>query len=132
MLDEGTAAVAPDIRVERDAGVVVLALVGEHDVSTRHRARETIDTAQAAQLPVVVDLREATFVDSVIAATLIEARKRAQRENIGLGIVLSAEHRNPVRRMFELSQLTTVFAIYPSVDDAVTAVREGFVAATTP
>lgn len=131
-MDEGTAAVAPRVRVERDAGVIVLALAGEHDVSTRHRVREVIDTALAARLPVVVDLREAAFVDSVIAATLIEARKQAQLENIGLGIVLADDHRNAVRRMFELSRLTSVFAIYPSVDAAVAAVPEGFVAATTP
>jgi anti-anti-sigma factor len=125
-LDEGTAAAAPRVRVERDADVVVLALVGEHDVSTRHRVREAIDDALAAKLPVVIDLRDAGFVDSVIAATFLEARKQAKRENIGLGIVLADEHKNAVRRMFELSRLTSVFAIYPSVEAAVAAVRDGF------
>ena len=125
-MDEGTTAVAPRIRVEGDAGVVVLVLAGEHDVSTRHRVREVIDDALAARLPVVVDLRDADFVDSVIAATLLEARKKAKRENIGLGFVLADAHENAVRRMFELSRLTSVFAIYPSVEAAVAAVRDGF------
>jgi anti-anti-sigma factor len=125
-LDEGTAAVAPRVRVERDADVAVVALAGEHDVSTRHRVREAIDDALDARLSVVIDLRDAAFVDSVIAATLLEARKKAKREDIGLGIVLADGHENAVRRMFELSRLTSVFAIYPSLETAVAAVREGF------
>lgn len=125
-MDEGTLAVAPRMRVEHDADVVVIALAGEHDVSTRHRLREAIDDALAARLPVVIDLRDAEFVDSVIAATFLEARKRAKREKIGLGIVLADEHENAVRRIFELSRLTSVFAIYASAEAAVAGVREGF------
>ena len=125
-MDEGTAAVAPRIRVERGPDALVVALAGEHDVSSRHRVREVIDDALNAKVPVVVDLREAAFVDSVIAATLLEARKKAKRENVGFGIVLAQEHENAVRRMFELSRLTSVFAIHPSVEAAVAAVRAGF------
>ena len=125
-LDEGTAAMAPRVRVGRDADVVVLALAGEHDLSTRHQVRDVIDDAFAAKRPVVIDLRHAEFVDSVIAATLLESRKRAKQEDIGFGIVLADGHENAVRRMFELSRLTSVFAIYPSPEAAVAAVRTGF------
>ena len=125
-MDEGTAAVAPRFRVARDADVVVLALSGEHDVSSRHRVRDAIEDALDERHPVVVDLRDAEFVDSVIAATFLEARKRARREDIGFGIVLADARENAVRRMFELSRLTGVFAIYPSLEAAVPAVREGF------
>ena len=125
-MDEGTAAVAPRFRVARDADVVVLALSGVHDVSSRHRGRDAIVDALDVRPPVVVDLRDAEFVDSVIAATFLEARKRARREDIGFGIVLADARENAVRRMFELSRLTGVFAIYPSLEAAVPAVREGF------
>ena len=66
----------------------------------------------------------------MIAATLLEARKKAQREDIGLAVVLAEEHANAVRRMFELSRLTSVFAIYPTVEAGVAAVRKGFAAST--
>ena len=125
-MDEGTSAVAPRVRVEQDAEVVV----GSPHVSTRHRVRDAIDGALDARRPVVVDLRDAEFVDSVIAATLLEARKKAQREDIGLAVVLAEEHANAVRRMFELSRLTSVFAIYPTVEAGVAAVRKGFAAST--
>jgi anti-anti-sigma factor len=125
-LDEGTAAVAPGVRVERDEDVLVIALAGEHDVSTRDSVWAPIDRALDARLAIVIDLRGAEFVDSVIAAIFLEARKKAKRENLGLGIVLADARENAVRRMFELSQLTRVFAVYASAAEAVVAVREGF------
>jgi anti-anti-sigma factor len=124
--DGGTAAVAPGIRVEREADVRVVALAGEHDLSSRESVREAVEGALDAGLGVVVDLRDADFVDSVIAAVFLEARKNAKRQNLGLGIVLSAAPENAVRRMFELSQLTSVFSVYPSAEAAVAGVREGF------
>jgi anti-anti-sigma factor len=111
--------------VERDDGVLVVALSGEHDAASRESVRATIDGALDAGLAVVVDLREADFVDSVVAAVLLEARKKAKRANLGLAIVLNESHDNGVRRMFELSLLTTVFVIHPSREAAVAAVRDG-------
>lgn len=122
-MDEGTAAVAPRIQVERRAEMVVVALAGEHDVSSRDRLVEAVNGAIDAGLGVIVDLRDAGFVDSVIAAALLDARKAARRRDVTLAVVLSAAPENGVRRMFELSQLTTVFDVYPSVGAAAAAVR---------
>jgi anti-anti-sigma factor len=106
--------------------VLVVALAGEHDLSSRESVRDALAGALDAGLAVVVDLREADFIDSVVAATLLEARKRAKQDDRGLGIVLSDEPGNGVRRMFEVSELTTVFAVYATPGDAVDAVRAGF------
>ena len=124
--DGGTAVVAHGIRVEREPGVLVVALAGEHDLSSRDRLRDALNDALDAGLGVVVDLREAEFVDSVVAAVFLEARKKAKLGGFGLGIVLNEAHENAVRRMFELSQLTSVFSVYPSAEAAVAGVREGF------
>ena len=120
------AALAPRFRVERGDGVLVLALAGEHDMTSRYRIQGAIDDALAGGLAVVVDLREADFVDSVIAAVLLDARKQAMQADLGFAIVLSESAENGVRRMFELSTLTSVFAVYASPVAAITAVRPGF------
>jgi anti-anti-sigma factor len=124
--DGGAAAVAPGIRVEREEDVLVVALEGEHDLASRDSVRGAVDGALEARLGVVVDLRDAAFIDSVVAAVFLEARKKAKREDIGLAIVLSDSPENAVRRMFELSQLTSVFATYPSTEEAVRGVSGGF------
>lgn len=108
-------------------GVVVVALSGEHDLATRDSVHGAIQGALDARQAVVVDLTEAEFMDSVVAAVLLEARKRAKREGLGLGIVLSGDEANHVRRMFELSELTLVFAIHATRDAAVERVRADFV-----
>ena len=120
---------APGVRVERQEDVLVVALAGEHDLASRESVSEALDGALEAGLAVVVDLREADFIDSVVAAVLLETRKKAKQRDRGLGIVLSAARDNGVRRMFEVSQLESVFAIYASPQEAVEAVRGGFAAA---
>ena len=124
---EGTAAHAPGLRVDREDGVIVIALAGEHDLASRDGVQGAIDEGLEGGLALVVDLREAHFIDSVIAAVFLDARKAAKHRNLGLGFVLSSETDNGVRRMFELSTLTTVFAVYPTREEAVAAVRSGFV-----
>jgi anti-anti-sigma factor len=104
----------------------VVALSGEHDLATRDSVQGAIQGAFEARQAVVVDLTAAEFMDSVVAAVLVEARKTAKREALGLGLVLSADPANQVRRMFDLSELTQVFAVYPTVETAVPAVRDGF------
>jgi anti-anti-sigma factor len=125
--DEGIAAVrASSVRVGREGDVVVVALTGEHDLASRDEVLGALDGALDGGLAVVVDLRDADFIDSVVAAVFLEARKKAKHRNLGLGVVLSDATDNSVRRTFELSTLTTVFAVYPSPEAAVTAVRAGF------
>lgn len=125
--DEGIAAVrAPGVRVAREKDVLVVALAGEHDLASRNSVSGAVDRALEAGLAVVIDLRDADFIDSVVAAVFLEARKKAKQQNLGLGIVLSDAPENGVRRMFELSTLTSVFAVYPSTEAAVEGVRRGF------
>jgi anti-anti-sigma factor len=125
--DHAAAAVRPPgVRVARHGDVLVVALAGEHDLASRDTVRGALDGALEAGLALVVDLREADFVDSVVAAVLLEARKRAKQDGRGLGILLSEAPDNAVRRMFEVSELISVFAVYSSTEEAVEAVRGGF------
>ena len=121
---------APGLHVDRENGVLVVALEGEHDLASRESVRGAIDGALDGGLAVVIDLRATGFIDSVVVAVFLEARKKAKQQNLGLGIVLSDSPRNEVRRMFELSELTTVFRVHPSREAALQAVRGGFVETT--
>lgn len=123
---EGVAAAGvPGLRVTRADDVLVVALAGEHDLASRDSVRGALQGALEAGLGVVIDLRDADFVDSVVAAVLLEARKEAKHRDLGLGIVLSDASGNAVRRMFDVSELTSVFAVYPSPEAALAAVRAG-------
>ena len=127
--DPATAPSAPGVRVGRRGEVIVVALAGEHDLASRDSVRGAVDGALETGLAVVIDLRGADFVDSVVAAVFLEARKKAKLRDLGLGLVLSDAPENPVRRMLEVSELTTVFAVFETVEDAVEGVRAGFVPA---
>jgi anti-anti-sigma factor len=124
--DAATALSTPGVRVARHEDVLVVALAGEHDLASRESVRGALEGALEAGLALVVDLREADFIDSVVAAVLLEARKKAKQQGRGLGILLSEAPDNAVRRMFEVSELDSVFANYASIDEAVAGVRGGF------
>ena len=123
--DEGMWAVAPGMRVDRRGGAVVVTLTGEHDLASREALCDAVEGALAERLPVVVDLSEADFVDSVVVGVLIDTHKAARKLGIHLGIVLSEAPENDVRRLFELSTLTSVFAVYATPDDAIDGVQVG-------
>lgn len=126
--DEGTvAALAAGVRFDRAEDVLVVALEGEHDIASADTVRRAVVDALDAGLAVAVDLRDANFIDSAVAAALLDGRKQAQRRGLGFGVVLNEARDNDVRRMFELSTLTSVFALYPSLEAAIAGVRGGFV-----
>jgi anti-sigma B factor antagonist len=64
----------PDSRidVQSRAGVWVISLHGEHDISTQPSLREQLRHVRAAGGPIVVDLSAAGFVDSTVVGALLE------------------------------------------------------------
>ena len=66
----------------------------------------------------VVDLTEATFVDSTTIGVLVGAKKRVAPEG---GMVAVVCPDNEVRRLFELTGVSRVFDIYDTRDGATTA-----------
>jgi ABC-type transporter Mla MlaB component len=53
--------------------VVVVPLCGEHDISTVPAVRTELDAALAGNANLVVDLSEATFIDSSVVRVLFHA-----------------------------------------------------------
>jgi anti-sigma B factor antagonist len=105
-------------------GWPVLALSGEHDLSTAPELR-----AQLHQLgdtsAVIIDLDETTFVDSSILGVLVGGLRRARERDVPFGLVLG-DHAHPaIRRIFELTGLHDVFPIFASRAEAQAGLKDG-------
>jgi anti-anti-sigma factor len=100
-------------------GVAVLVLRGELDMVAAPTLRARLELP--ADTPaLVVDLSEATFVDSAVLKEMLRARGEfAQR---GVGLVLAAVS-PPVQRLLDLTRTSGLFEQAPDVDTAVRRLR---------
>lgn len=104
------------IDVDRRAAFTVLRPQGEIDFATGPRLKESItETLVAGQVHLVVDLREVEFIESTGLGALIGGRRRAEALNGSLRLVCD-DHR--LLEVFRITGLDKVFAIHPSVEDA--------------
>jgi len=66
----------------------------------------------------VVDLTQATFVDSTTLGVLVGAKKRLAPEGGSVSVVCP---QNEVRRLFEVTGINRVFEIYETREEALAA-----------
>lgn len=74
------------IELRQEQGHTIVTPAGEIDISTVTRLRERLFEAAASGQPLVVDLDQVTFIDSVGLATLVGAAKRAAAHGSGLQV----------------------------------------------
>ena len=102
---------------DSEGGWPVLAMSGEHDLSTapelRARLHQLGDTSA-----VIIDLDQTTFVDSSILGVLVGGLRRARERDVPFGLVLGENAHPAIRRIFELTGLHDVFPIYGSRSEA--------------
>jgi anti-sigma B factor antagonist len=117
--------VPPDgIRIEEPEGAGVVALVGEHDAFGAERLREELARLLARRTPVVVDLSEATFIDSSTVGVLLTAFRQSAAAGLSLGLVLPSTSAGPhVRKLLHTTQLDDVFPIHESLAAALEAAQ---------
>ena len=110
-----------DLRLEvteRD-GWAVLAVGGEVDVATAPRLREQlISLVNQGSHRIVVDLTAVDFLDSTGLGVLVGALKRVRTHDGDLSLVCDEPR---ILKVFEITGLTKVFAMYADVDQAVAA-----------
>ena len=106
------------VTIEREHPIGILTLVGEHDAYSASRIANEVEVILGAGLPVVVDLTEATFVDSQTLSTLLSARHQADVANLGFTLVLPEDTFTQVHRILRMTGLASWFATYPSLDAA--------------
>lgn len=107
---------------DREAGVPGLSVVkvaGEIDVATAPALRDHLRDRVAGGIPtIVVDLLEVTFLDSTALGVLVGALKQCRQAGGDLRLVVDEPR---IAKVFEITGLTEVFAIFPSIDDALAA-----------
>jgi anti-sigma B factor antagonist len=98
----------------------VISVEGELDLSTAPRLKwMLIDSLQAGQSQLVVDLAQTSFMDSTALGVLVAIR-RSLDAGAALAIVCPSA---TVLRIFELSGMDGVFAIFATLDEALAHVR---------
>ena len=103
-------------------GAFVVSVAGQADLHTAPELRDAIAHAiDDGEQRIVVDLTEATFIDSMTLGVLLGARRRAVEQDGALAIVCPDPH---LRRVFEITSLDRVFAITTSRDEAFARLRD--------
>jgi anti-sigma B factor antagonist len=106
-----------EITASEDAGVPVLSIRGEIDVSTAPELRDRLlSVAQSGNSTAVVDLREVTFLDSTALGVLVSALKRFRSADGDLRLVVTGRS---VLKVLEITGLVDVFSIFDTVEQAV-------------
>ena len=115
----------PAVSVSRVGNVRVVSLVGEHDVATAGALRSALIDPEGDEVGIVVDLAEAQFVDSAVVSVLAEGYRAARAAGKGFVCALPEETGIAVRRLFGVARLDTLFAVRPSLQEAIDAAGEG-------
>jgi anti-sigma B factor antagonist len=96
--------------------VAVLPIVGDVDLTTSAPVAETIKRAiEPCPAVLVLDLTDVSFLSSAGLSVLIETEQKARKEGIDLRLVAA---RREVLRPLQITGLTEMFHIYPTVTDA--------------
>ena len=105
---------------EVDADTHLIELGGEIDLYTapefKERMAEIIDEGKTR---VVVDLSQATFIDSTTLGVLVGGVKRLRPAGGSLALVCTDDN---IPKIFEITGLDRVFPIHDSRDEALAAV----------
>ena len=102
------------------SGAAIVSLEGEHELYSATDLERRLGALVAEGLDVVVDLSDATFVDSSVVAALLKVRRLAWSAGRGFVIVLDDDAAVPVQRMFEITGLEQYL---PVVHDRAAALR---------
>lgn len=96
--------------IEDDGPVGVIAVRGQADLHTAPELRAAITAAlDRGASGLVIDLSDATFVDSMTLGVLLGAVKRLRPSGGKVSIVTDDPH---IRRIFEITLLDRVFTLH--------------------
>jgi len=98
----------------------VIELGGEVDLYTAPEFKERmVQLIDDGKRRIVVDLSDATFIDSTTLGVLVGGVKRLRPAGGSLALVCTDQN---ITKIFEITGLDRVFPIHASRDDALTAV----------
>ena len=101
--------------------IPIVAVSGEVDVYSAPSLKDNItELLQSGTSTLIVDLSGVAFLDSTGLGALVEARAATSEAGGSLPLVCSQER---ILKLFTITGLDGVFTIYPTVSDAVAALR---------
>nr|WP_042193743.1 STAS domain-containing protein [Kibdelosporangium sp. MJ126-NF4]CEL20887.1 Anti-sigma F factor antagonist (spoIIAA-2); Anti-sigma B factor antagonist RsbV [Kibdelosporangium sp. MJ126-NF4]CTQ98308.1 Anti-sigma F factor antagonist (spoIIAA-2); Anti-sigma B factor antagonist RsbV [Kibdelosporangium sp. MJ126-NF4] len=102
--------------VDRHDRSTVVHLVGEIDIGTVQTLEEAVRAGMGSVAPVVIlDLADVTFLGSIGLRVLVMAHNEATTAGRTLRVVDGSPI---VHRVLQISGLSQLLALYPTVDDA--------------
>jgi len=108
---------------EIDSTTHVIELGGEVDLYTAPEFKERmVELIESGKKHIVVDLSQATFIDSTTLGVLVGGVKRLRPAGGSLALVCTDQN---ITKIFEITGLDRVFPIHASRDDALQAVGSG-------
>ena len=108
------------ITEDTSRAVPVVSAAGEIDVATAPPLRDRLQALTASgRSTIVVDLLDVSFLDSTALGVLVGALKRCRESGGDLPLVITEPR---ILKVFEITGLTDVFPIHPTIDDAVGSV----------
>ncbi len=100
-----------------DNDVPVVAVTGEVDVYSAPALKDSLTgLLKGGAHSVVVDLTDVAFLDSTGLGALVEARAATSDAGGALPLVCTQER---ILKLFKITGLDGVFAIHPTVDEAI-------------
>ena len=103
---------SPSISVADRAGVRLVALGGEHDLST---VAQIAAACAGPPMPTVIDLTATTFIDSSVIAELVAAHA----VNASHGFAIAANPNSHVARVLSLGLIDTILPIVDTATEAI-------------
>ena len=104
--------------VSADPPFTVITLPGESDAYVAPRVRSDLAAALGAEAPLVVDLSQATFIDSTIVGILLESLAEYEKRERPLLLLLPDDSAPEVHRLFELTGLASLLPLVRTWDEA--------------
>ena len=108
-----------------DPPVAILELTGEHDGFTTHRIEQELARLHDAGMPIVVDLLQASFVDSSTLSALLTAQRLAEEASLGFALAFDDATSLQVHRIFSTTGLESAFVVARTREKAIAAARQG-------
>ena len=106
------------IEVRHEQGCAIVTVAGEIDISTVAPLRERLFEVAASGAPLVIDLEQVSFIDSVGLATLVGAAKRVAAYGGSLQLACA---RPKIRQLLRLTGLDCRLPLARTLDEAVEA-----------
>ena len=109
------------VRVEYHDSVGVVSVAGEVDIIQAHALRDRLlGAVRNEDLGLVLDLSEATYIDSVGVSLLFELAERLSERQLTLAVVMPED--GLVERVLTMVDLRSVAEVRPTVDEALSAI----------